>query len=151
MTTAKSIRVLVFFASGVEPETQDLETVDAPIRPSTPLAVIHATRPCPLSSELSKTPSYIINDKDKHVDYSEVGPLPDVRQSHNWDEKAWEKRIVLCMAKYHVLVTLEEGKESNPWLPLVSGNIFLLKLSDAEDRIGSHFYEDIDFGDTEEK
>lgn len=153
MTTATSIRVLVFFADGVEPRVEDLETVDEPIRSPIPFAEVNSAIQAFLpNANLSKAPSHIICDNDKHVDHSKIGPLPDVcRLRHSWDGKAWEKRTVICLAKYHILVTLDEGKERNPWLEMVCGDILLLKLSDAKGPNEPHTYEDIDFGDTEEE
>lgn len=84
--------------------------------------------------------------------------LPDPSKTSHWSTSAWKNRAVIETQNYHILYT--QAKEDNPipntWLhDLVSGDAFLLRLSDTAGQDGTWSYQDITIpdegSDSEEK
>ncbi len=76
-----------------------------------------------------------------------ISLLPDIRATRKWDDEQWNQRAVLQIGTentYHVFITRSKDRSSpNPVLPVVSGDVFLLKISDTEDQDGRRFYQDV--------
>lgn len=87
------------------------------------------------------------NRIDRSVMQPNIRLLPDLRQ--DWGDEGWEKRAVVAKAgAYHLFYTLAKGgllapnKRTGWTTPQVHGDMFLLKVSEAEDDKGHRFYED---------
>ena len=74
-----------------------------------------------------------------------VSLLPDAREKH-WHTEAWKQRAVLGTAKYHIFYThSKSGFSPNPHVGCdLSGDVFVLKLSDTQDENGRRFYVDLE-------
>lgn len=89
---------------------------------------------------------------DRSVMQPDIHRLPDLRSI--WGAEGWEKRAVVAKkGGYHLFYTLAKGGslapnqrigwEAQGWgAPPVEGDMFLLKVSQAVDDQGCHFYED---------
>lgn len=73
----------------------------------------------------------------------DVRLLPDTRSM--WPDAGWEKRAALAIRGYHLFYTRAKGGLLAPnqhSSGQVSGEMFLLRVSDSEDNYGKRFYVD---------
>lgn len=80
----------------------------------------------------------------------DINFLPDIKGHGYWDDESWNRRCVTGTAEYHLFFTRSSsGLRPNPHAyDRVSGDIFILKVSDTKDSRGKHFYVDMESGDT---
>ena len=81
----------------------------------------------------------------------DINFLPDTKRHGHWNDTAWNNRCVIGTDKIHIFFTRSKsGLNPNPHVGnRVSGDIFILKVSDAGtvDQYGKSFYVDLKEGD----
>ena len=139
-----SIKVLILPADETkEIGYETLETVETAIKP--PRSKPRVLAPGFWVAQSIWTPFHLI------MHGSEIGPqpnislLPDTRGQY-WNDEAWEKRGALGTAKYHIFFTRSRsGLRENAHVEnTVSGDVFVLKVSDTEDVNGRRYYVDLE-------
>ena len=89
----------------------------------------------------SKNTTHLVLHYHKHASQPNVSLLPDARK-YTWDDEAWKKCSVVATPKLHMFFTyLTRENTPNPhFRSAVSGDVFVLKLSDTKDEHGQKFY-----------
>ena len=146
-TAPTSIKVLIIPADGTDFRYETLGTVKEEIKPMT-----HASdssefeRLCLIRLNERSEDSYEVVHSDGTPRQPKISLLPDTRKKH-WSPTAWEKRSVVGTSEYHVFFTAHLGADlpTNKNLDdSVSGDAFVLKLSDIWDENGLAFYVDME-------
>ena len=110
------------------------------------------------SSKTSTIITSVIYNGDERFGRPNVCLLLDPSKTGHWSTSAWEYRAVIETQHYHVLFsrTKEDNSLPNSWIScLISGDAFLLRLSDTVGQDGTWSYRDItipdDGSESEEK
>ncbi len=136
-----SIKVLVIPADGTRLRYETLGTVKEDIKPAT-----HASDSNEIRLDESSEDSHVVAHSDGTPQQPNISLLPDTRKEH-WFPPSWEKRSVVGTSKYHVFFTVhvEDDLPTNKTLDdSVSGDAFVLKLSDTWDEDGLAFCVDME-------
>lgn len=145
MTAAPtSIQVLVIPADGSKYRYRSLETVRMDIKPPPPIPHYSSEAEADLGLELF-TAIHQVFHYHYRAPQPNVSLLPDARK-YTWDEEAWRKRAVYGTQKLHIFFThsTRENTLNFHFGSAISGDAFLLKLSESKDEHGRKFYENLE-------
>ena len=139
-TAPTSIQVLVLPADGSGLKYKTFETVRVEIKPPYYPEEIYDGRLCAMNAAMLH-----MVGQGFHPAQPDISFLPKIGEDH-WPAAAWEKRGVVGYPSWHMLFTMhtQHDLKTNPYVgDQVSGDVFILWISDTEDADGRNFYVDL--------
>ena len=152
-TAPTSIQVLVLPADGSELEVKTFGTVREEVKPPYYPEEFYDDTPESRESINKGGHLWAMNAamlhmvvKGCHPAQPDISLLPKIGEDH-WPAAAWEKRGVVGYPSWHMFFTMhtQDDLKTNPYVGhQVSGDVFVLWISDTEDADGRRFYVDLE-------